>query len=475
MQELWRHRVKEALKAPIQGRVFSAFNTNVDVIVHVTPAKMAKWMKNWDLAKLEELSLGDIDAVSTPDEFFAVLLDRLSKGKSFHIVLHGQGILSWLDETIDARQDSMGGQAGIIANQMAHLGAESICYTPLLSDKQANMFHPGVKTPRATDRGLELVPTRLAARPGTTKINWILEYAKDEEFTFGERSISTPRANRVILATRPREAVMGFPPDLVPHLPQLGSQIDLAFMAGYHYADRTLPDGRSFDQYLADTQRDLSLLRRGNPSLRIHYEYVPVRLEELEKDLLEGICREVHSFGVNETEIKRVLKNLGFAKEYKEIQSHERAYSLYQGALCLLRHLRLERLHLHNLGYYVVVLAKPYPVPVKRVRRACLYASAVNAVKAKYGGYVSLENLQEAGDWALSGIGFEQLASFHKELKKQDPSIDDGLFKEGILERDDHYVLLVPAHIIPDPVSTVGMGDTISSSSYLAELGDGLG
>ena len=33
------------------------------------------------------------------------------------------------------------------------------------------------------------------------------------------------------------------------------------------------------------------------------------------------------------------------------------------------------------------------------------------------------------------------------------------------MEWDDHYLLLVPAHVVPDPVSTVGMGDTISSSA----------
>ncbi|NLK07989.1 MAG: hypothetical protein GX316_04735, partial [Firmicutes bacterium] len=32
-----------------------------------------------------------------------------------------------------------------------------------------------------------------------------------------------------------------------------------------------------------------------------------------------------------------------------------------------------------------------------------------------------------------------------------------------------HYLLLTPAHIVANPVSTVGMGDTISSSSYATE------
>jgi len=33
----------------------------------------------------------------------------------------------------------------------------------------------------------------------------------------------------------------------------------------------------------------------------------------------------------------------------------------------------------------------------------------------------------------------------------------------------DHAVLIIPAHVVPDPVSTVGMGDTISSSAYAYE------
>ena len=32
----------------------------------------------------------------------------------------------------------------------------------------------------------------------------------------------------------------------------------------------------------------------------------------------------------------------------------------------------------------------------------------------------------------------------------------------GIADMGDHYLLVVPAHVVPNPVSTVGMGDTIS-------------
>ena len=42
------------------------------------------------------------------------------------------------------------------------------------------------------------------------------------------------------------------------------------------------------------------------------------------------------------------------------------------------------------------------------------------------------------------------------------------------MEADDHVMVLVPAHVVPNPVSTVGMGDTISSSTFAAEVSLGL-
>ena len=105
-----------------------------------------------------------------------------------------------------------------------------------------------------------------------------------------------------------------------------------------------------------------------------------------------------------------MLREFGFEAEMEEIETHERAYSLYQGALRLFRRLELDRIHVHNLGYYVMVLRKPYPVTPEEVRQACLYASSVNAMKAKYGGYVTREQLEEAAEMRLSDIGFEQLA-----------------------------------------------------------------
>jgi ADP-dependent phosphofructokinase/glucokinase len=470
---LWHEYLEQACQRQIRARVLAAFNTNIDAIVHVTGELMdsigAKDKSiSWD--KVEKGSAEAISAINTKEDLLIVLKDCLGGGKSFHIVLENLSLLDWLDDYFVGARENMGGQAGIIANQMASLGAQSIVYTPLLSPKQGRLFVDGVTTPLVQGNQAEIKPVPEAVRrDDETKINWIFEYAKGETVRFGKEVVITPRANRVILATRPKGSVMSFDKAIRDHLPKLGKSIDVAFMAGYHYAEPMNVDGRTFEEFMGDSVADLHALKEDNPDLVAHFEYVPMKRPELEPKMLQAVCQEIKSFGINENEIKRVLREYGYEEEMEEIERHERAYSLYKGALRLFGHMELDRIHVHNLGYYVMILSKPYPVSMVEVRQSCLFASAVNAMKAKYGGYVQREQLAEAAELPLSDIGFAQLEGMVEELKKEHPRAE-ALLTDGYLEFADHYLVVTPAHIVPNPVSTVGMGDTISSSSYAAEL-----
>jgi len=87
-------------------------------------------------------------------------------------------------------------------------------------------------------------------------------------------------------------------------------------------------------------------------------------------------------------------------------------------------------------------------------------------VRVLGGGPVSTQIME----WVKAEIGYEQLEGFYNEAKSLGFDIPENFCREGIWEREDHYVIVVPAHVVPHPVSTVGMGDTISSSSYASEF-----
>lgn len=466
-RNLWQQRLKTSVNSTLQARTFAAFNTNIDAVVHLHGPRLQKLLQQTgDTWRAQPWRAAEFPAVvRTVADFATVLYMQLQEGKSCHIVAEGAA-LDWITHNFPDAVESMGGQAGIIANQMAALQAESYLYTPLLSPRQARLFNPAVKAPQINVRGqVDFVPILSAANPqDAVKINWIFEYAKGEEYVFGEQKIITPRANRVIMATRPKESVMAFSAELVPQLPQMGERFNTAFMAGYHYAAPTDNGGRDFTSYLEYTRRTLAELTARNPELRLHYEYVPMKHEQLEAPVLRGICPFIHSLGINENEIKRALQQLGQAGLADNIAAAETAYNLYNGALFLMRDLGVQRVHVHNLGYYVVVMRKPYPLPAPAALTASLYASAVNAMKAKNGGYPQAADIGAALDLPLSDAGYNQLDMFTAQVAGEAGSVTDGIW-----ERSDHYVMVIPAHVVFDPLSTVGMGDTISSSSFAME------
>ena len=469
MEKVWQQRVEKAVTGTIQSTIFAGFNTNVDAVVHCNGDNVANLLADPDISldAVNRLAQEQIETVTNKNEFVAVLKDALGKGKSCYVILENLELLDWLEQIFTNRRESMGGQAGIIANQMAALEAKALVYTAVIVQKQASMFFPEVHFP-VFDQELKLVPVKEAYRPqDQLKINWIFEYAKGIELDFGGEKVVTPRANRVILATRPPGAVMGFTGDIHEHLPELGSKIDVAFMAGYHYAPSEQP---ALQQYLDEITSSIRMLKQGNPNLHLHYEYVPMKDQEAEKQVLTTISSEIQSFGINENEIRRVLLGFGYQEEFADIDRNERAFSLYRGALKLMERLNFSRIHVHNLGYYVLVLKKPYPVAPETVRDCCLYGSSVNAIKAKYGGYVRKSQLAEVAEIGLSEIGLRQLRLFYQEAVELGLDIPENFCEEGIWDHGDYYVLVVPAHVVPNPVSTVGMGDTISSSCYASEF-----
>lgn len=465
---MWKDLLKQAVKTKLNCRVLAGFNANVDVVIKLNAAMIAKIIER-EPQVLENAPENPtaVWPIKTNVEFMALLKECIKVGKSYYGVMDSS-LSDWFNQVFTERAEAMGGQAGIIANQMAALGATSCVYCPVLSPKQAGHFDERVFYPKVNGK-FAWIPIRTAVNDQWTKLNYIFEYPKGTIFKFGDQEIISPRANRVILGTRNPKAAMGFDPVIEAHLAEVGQSVDLAFMAGYHHG-RIEGRAETLAEYIDLSVNDLKRLKTGNPNLKLHLEYVPMPNAADEVILMREIAPLFTSFGINENEIRRLLDELGHPELVAEIVKKERAFSLYQGVLQIARELRVSRIQLHNLGYYVVVLMKPYDVDPAVVRQACLFASAVNGVKAMQGGAVPLEDVAQMADYPLSEIGLEQLKAFVSEAKSLGLPATDEMLDTGIMEMDDHWVLVVPAHVIPNPVSTVGMGDTVSSSAYAAEV-----
>ena len=300
----------------------------------------------------------------------------MAAGKSYYDIVQAE-LGEWFLQYFPEHTEAMGGQAGIIANQMAALGGDAYVYNPVLSKLQAEMYDSRVKFPVTIEGALNWVPIRDGVNSDWTKINYIFEYPKDTSYVFGDRVVTTVRANRIILGTRNPLAAMGFSEEMEAFLPEVGAAVDCGFMAGYHHG-RIEGRAETLEEFIQLSLRQLTALRSGNRNLRLHCEYLPMSNPEQESVLLKALIPRFHSFGINEAEIMRALC-LGFAEEAGRSLGMSGVPAFIN--LRLFREFGLPRLHLHNLGYYIVLIRSLSCQP----ESVSLLVCAVNGVKAKQG------------------------------------------------------------------------------------------
>ena len=116
-------------------------------------------------------------------------------------------------------------------------------------------------------------------------------------------------------------------------------------------------------------------------------------------------------------------------------------------------------------GLYVTLQRKGFKLSALQNRNGMQLAAVVAAAKAGTGAINNKNVILWAKDKEVSDIGLEELKDLSEEIKKQFGG--NKLVEEGIYSNDEFEVIAVPAIIIDNPVTLVGMGDTISSISLV--------
>ncbi|MHA1386584.1 MAG: ADP-dependent glucokinase/phosphofructokinase, partial [Candidatus Helarchaeota archaeon] len=310
-----------------------------------------------------------------------------------------------------------------------------------------------------------------------TKINWVFEFREGGKFPVpieDNKIIYAPRTNRFIVASRPPGLIPICDKSTEQILDQIGEKVDRAIISGYQHLKEQYSDGKTCGDYLDLIVKHLLMFKSKNPTLRIHMEFAGIPNEVIRREILLKISPQINSIGLNEVEILMALKILECEEEIELIKKNENSYTLYLGMLKMAELLGLERIHLHNLGYHVLYLNKCYPTSAYAARNALLYASNIGATRALMGDFYSRRPVNyeiEIGKTvSISYTGLKQLEFFADKMLELGKKFDKEKFMdEGIMEFEKYYIIIAPAQIAPYPQSTVGIGDSVSASAFVAD------
>ncbi|MFH1107213.1 MAG: ADP-dependent glucokinase/phosphofructokinase [Candidatus Micrarchaeota archaeon] len=464
--------VPRALASLKEHKAFTGFVANVDAMKFVDGKAISRLLSTLPEKQVKKrLEAKNTLAIDALEDFAAALLYCFANGKALELPCHDPRIFEWFAAYFHGHDGlRMGGQAGIIANQLAALGSDPVCYCPMLSPVQAKLFDARVRFPAVRKGALELVPAAEASGKGDkTKVNWIFEFAKGDSLRWDGRTVECPRSNRLIVLSKLVSFEPAFSQALSPHLPALARKFDRAMIAGFHHlhSDR----GSDLHYHLRRLCGQLDTMKNVNRSLKVHVEYVMISDEKLAREVYTHVGRPADSLGINEVEMHHVLKMFGQRHELEALRREESAFSLYLGARALARRFDFSRVHAHTLGYYVLYADKKKALgrPEEYVDSLLLAAKA-SEVRAAFGRPPEEEDLlhPKSGEISVSDAGLKQLAKFAQAAKLGGKQTTR-MLEDGVAKFSDHYAFVVPTPITPKPKSTVGLGDTISSTAFVSE------
>lgn len=420
MKDIWVQRYREHCRVPETNNVdvLTGFNANIDVLYDVDKLEL----------ELEEVEPENLDTISNINDLKALLKYAMDNS------VNEEASLDSLDYSFSEGEETVGGQAGIMANYLSGIGNSVIFYTPFLSQELADLINVNVLFPTVEDEFI-LKNVRDASNTDRTKKNMIFEFDSD-------------KTGRVIGS----DSIKGFGPyfrkSIVDEFEEMDENLDRILLSGFHDIEGNK------EAKLEKSRKQLDQIETP-----VHMEYVNTDKDRAEK-IIKKILPKIDSIGLDEEEAKQV-NNIVRSEEIEGELTTGEAFDLAKN---LIEKHDLSRCQVHTYKFHLTVVEDEYPVETEKIRDAMLFGE-ISAIKsAEKGGIAGRKD-------------FKDLDMENKHVKRLDMLEDFGNFFEienfarnGTGKVEDYRVAAIPTIIHEDPKRVVGLGDIISSGTFVGEV-----
>ncbi len=369
-------------------------------------------------------------------DFVKGYLYAFSTGKALQVMITTEEAYRDIMLTFGSGKLRLGGTSANMSVALASFGLKNVLvYANPLTKELAHLFPdlPNLKT--LSEEGRIGHPKDVWKGEGILALHWIFEFKKGQTLIYDGRILRCPRDNRFIASWNPVNSKLKIADYFKREFPKMVRDYPKFIVAGFHIMRDVYPDGETVEERLEELGDFLKTLKERGAS--IHVELASIRYERVRRAVLEKILPLSNSVGMNEMELSWFASDMGLSSDGIQEGDPEKV-------LKVLREMRdrtgLERLHFHTLGYYMVVSKD-----TEKEKIPLAISALAAAFRASTGRVPKYDEIDKAMDFELSDFGIEA----HERLKG---------------EKD---VFVLPTRIVPNPVLTVGLGDTISSIAFV--------
>ena len=423
--------------------IICAYPVNVDAVCNIRGEEISALVPS-------NMKIGLKESIGSRDDLLSCLLFCMQQGSGAEILIESQATAMQIEQSF-SWQFRLGGNAGIMANVLAELGARPVLNAPALGAKLAGMLHAGVRVPALSTTEPGPVGGETKANLDryqdleTEMVHFVFQFKKGDLVASGQSRIIAPSDNRFIATYDPVNTRLLSSKHFDSYCLENIQKIDGALLSGFHLA----PFKEYREIFLQKIAQIKSWMDK-NPHIFIHAEMGSFQSPEIMQSLLLLLPEiPVDSLGLNEDE-------LAAAEGLSPGSLPGRWQETMQAANRLRKSLGLFRVAVHTRDYILSVMLVGRITAVEELSALQSGVGAAAALAAT--GYVTgeppeVENL----------VGLEAKEEF---CRNGATAFGRGAF----LQTGETIISLMPSLLAKKPKITVGLGDTATAAVFFREL-----
>lgn len=445
-------------------KILCCYNVNIDSVGTIDGDRVTDYLKNH--VKSTSREIGDLpDRIGNMTDFLALLLAHTRNGTGGEYPLETPDAIS--ESSLLIRDGGklvlrLGGNAGIAASVLSALGATTVIpNVASLSQTQADLLEgDAIRIPVYRDGGgagdgdgdgkIVLSKPCDAVRGDEDAIHYVFDFTSGTEVKSAGEVIVAPDNNRVIATYDPKNIAMHIDPAFKEFADAHIEEMDGVLVSGIHLLRSRYPDGSTYQDHLNPIIDELRSWKSSNPDLVIHFESGDFLDGGICDHVISRISDVVDSIGMNEDEF---LCGGSDISAEKIIEESERS----------INRLGVSRLCVHTRDFIVSIFDRSYTDCASEIN-ALTFGASASAARAETGRVDRALSDAAMSDLKPSGEGVRECTIVQERF-------DGHRIGNGVcVELGAYLACVVPSFWCAHPVTTVGMGDTMTAAVFLREL-----
>jgi len=404
-------------------QIICAYPANLDAIHNLSAEEIHQ---HFSLAEP-----GSRESISSMEDLCAALLLCMRGGSGEELLIENEDVAQKIEGSFSWRY-RLGGNAAIMADVLAQLGAQPVLNVPALSRRMAALLHPGVSVPVA---GVLKKP--LLAAGDQEMLHFVLQFSQGTPVVTPRSRFIAPRANRLIATYDPLNSRLATTPDFEGYCSRNIKGFKGALISGFHLVPYS-----GFEEIFEPRIEQVQSWKDRNPELYVHAEMGSFQRAVMMERLMNQLPAD--SLGLNEDELAMV----------SQLEPEPGWRSSMAAAERLRDRLGISRVAVHTRDYILSVSKGLIPAQ-KEVAALEKGADAAASVAAT-------GNIGGAAATQVNPAGQAAAEEFCREGARN--------WGRGAFQTGDVIRCLVPALLVSKPIFTVGLGDTTTAAIFCQEI-----